>query len=163
MISPTTHPGKHMAAPEHPRHTGKKPSGKKGTGRSTKVIALVVGGAIAVALVATTFVLRPKGPPPLPTADSFITQMESAAHGSASSPNLYGGVLAVERHGTSVTVTVSAIPPSICVSSGMKLVRKGLLTVNGETPVRVSAAKLTELCYQEEGGAMMVWIPKAVE
>lgn len=162
MISPTAHPGKHMAAPEHPRHTGKKPGGKKGA-LSTKIIALVVGGTVAVAVVAATFVLRPKGPPPLPPVDSFIAQMESAAQGSASSPNLYGGVLAAERHGASVTVTVSGIPPSICVSSGIKLVRKGLLTVNGETPVRVSAAKLTELCYQEEGGAMMVWMPKQVE
>ncbi|MBI3444158.1 MAG: hypothetical protein HY055_02030, partial [Magnetospirillum sp.] len=45
-------------------------------------------------------------------------------------------------------------------SSGMKLVKKGLLSVNGVTPTRVSSAIITELCNKESGNATLMWAPK---
>ena len=55
------------------------------------------------------------------------------------------------------------VPPSACVSVGWKLVRKGLLSINGTMPTRVSAAKLADLCNQEDGAAVLTWIPKPTQ
>jgi hypothetical protein len=90
----------------------------------------------------------------------LIAQMEAAVRGTASPTNIFGGALKVEVRGGQTVVTVDAVPAGECVSSGWDLVRKGLLTVNGVTPNRVSAAKLNELCHGEEK-ATLIWVPKS--
>jgi hypothetical protein len=93
-------------------------------------------------------------------ARSLVTHMEAAVHGSIPAANVFGGALRVTVNGGRSVVTVEGIPPSECVSSGWDLVRKGVLTVNGMTPPRVSAAKLNELCHGEPV-ATLIWTPKA--
>ena len=56
-------------------------------------------------------------------------------------------------------MTVEGVRPNECVSAGWDLVSKGVLTVNGVTPARVSAAKLNELCHNEDT-ATLAWVPK---
>lgn len=90
----------------------------------------------------------------------LVVQMEAAAHGNVPATNIFGGGLQAAVQGGHTVVTVDGIPPGECISAGWDLVRKGLLTVNGVTPTRVSAAKLNELCHQEET-ATLNWLPKA--
>jgi hypothetical protein len=89
----------------------------------------------------------------------LVSQMEAAAHGTVPSTNLFGGSLRVVAQSGSSVVTVDGIPAGECVSAGWDLVRKGVLTINGVTPVRVSAAKLNELCHDGDT-ATLVWAPK---
>lgn len=157
MISHTATPGKHIPAPPHaaPPHRHRKADG--GSHKPLVIIALV---AVIVAFSIGAFLLRPKGQLDTATPETFVEQMEAAAAGSAVDRNVFGGALVVERRGGQVAVTATNIPPNICVSVGWKLVRKGMLTINGTTPLRVSAAKLSELCNQEDGAAILTWSPK---
>lgn len=128
---------------------------------------LVLAGAVAMlaAVGMAAFVLRPgsKGTP-APTPDAFAEQLESAARaGGGTIPHVFGGTIRSERNGNTLALVADNVPPAACVSVGWKLVRKGLLSINGTMPLRVSAAKLSDLCYQEESGAVLTWIPKQVE
>jgi len=95
-----------------------------------------------------------------PAPEALLAQMVQAADGGKIDTNVYGGALVVERSGPQLVVTVDGIPPSACVSVGWKLVRRGLLSINGTTPMRVSAARLADLCNQGEGTALIAWIPR---
>lgn len=118
------------------------------------VLLAVIGGGLAITLfVWSDTRSTEKSERPL------VAQMEAAAKGSAPATNIFGGALSVSQQGGHPVVTVAGVPPGECVSAGWDLVRKGLLTVNGATPNRVSAAILNELCHQEDS-ATLVWIPK---
>jgi hypothetical protein len=92
--------------------------------------------------------------------DAFLAQMMQAAEGVPMTENVFGGAIVVERSGSQLTITADRVPPGICVSVGWKLVRKGLLSINGTTPMRVSAARLADLCNQGEGTAVLAWSPR---
>lgn len=95
------------------------------------------------------------------TPEAFAQQMEEAAHdGTASARHVYGGTIRVQRNGSTLALVADNVPPSACVSVGWKLVRKGLLSINGTMPLRVSAARLSELCNDGSGNAVLTWIPK---
>ncbi|HXP97038.1 MAG TPA: hypothetical protein VN809_10030 [Telmatospirillum sp.] len=115
------------------------------------VLLLILAGGLAIGLHergAADQQVRP-----------LIAQMEAAARGNAPPTNIFGGALKVAVQGGRTVVTVEGVPAGECVSSGWDLVRKGLLTVNGVTPNRVSAAILNELCHTEEK-ATLAWAPK---
>jgi len=98
------------------------------------------------------------------TPEAFAEQMEAAARtGGGTVPHVFGGTIRSERNGSVLALVADNVPPSACVSVGWKLVRKGLLSINGTMPLRVSAARLSDLCNQEDGGAVLTWIPKAAE
>ncbi len=131
-----------------------------------KLLALAGIAIVAAALGVGAVMMRPSitasGAPPTPEA--FAEQMESAARaGGGTFPHVFGGTIRTERNGSMLALVADNIPPTACVSVGWKLVRKGLLSINGTMPLRVSAAKLSDLCYQEEGGAVLTWIPKRAE
>ncbi|CUW39999.1 conserved protein of unknown function [Magnetospirillum sp. XM-1] len=143
----------------------RKPAGKSG-GIWTRPLALAGIVVLAAALGAGALLLQPrlKGGGAAATPEAFAEQMEAAARaGGGTIPHVFGGTIRTERNGSMLALVADNVPPSACVSVGWKLVRKGLLSINGTMPLRVSAAKLSDLCYQEEGGAVLTWIPKAVE
>lgn len=89
----------------------------------------------------------------------FVEQIVQAAAGSGASTHLFGGQIDVSSMNGIPVVTVRGVPPRACAASGMRLVKKGLLGVNGETPARISSAIITELCNKGEGAATMMWAP----
>ncbi|WP_245651097.1 hypothetical protein [Paramagnetospirillum marisnigri] len=92
--------------------------------------------------------------------EKFVEQIVKAVEGNAPPNHMFGGELKVISMGGMPVVTAAGVPPRICAASGMRLVRKGLLSVNGVTPTRVSSAIITELCNKEEGDASIMWAPK---
>lgn len=154
MISHSATPGKHLHAHHHHHHSG----------GGHKVMALAALAAVLAIFAAGAFLMQPSAHgPAAATPEAFVEQMERAAQGVVFERNVYGGPIRVERKGGQATVTAEGIPPNICVSVGWKLVRKGLLNINGVTPLRVSAAKLSELCNQDESTATLVWSPKTMD
>lgn len=99
------------------------------------------------------------GPGALPPVD-LVQQFQSAAKGEVIERHIYGGEMTVDRNGGQVTVTARAVPPKACVSAGWELARKGVLTINGVTPIRVSAARLSDLCNDQDD-ATVTWMPRA--
>ncbi|OAN49615.1 hypothetical protein A6A04_19075 [Paramagnetospirillum marisnigri] len=139
-------------------HRHRKSSG----GGGHKVAALIALALVLAAFGLGAFLLRPNTNTPASISpEAFVDQMEKASQGVVFERNLYGGPIRVQSKGGQVTVTADNIPPSICVSVGWKLVRKGLLSINGVTPLRVSAAKLSELCNQDDTYASLAWTPKS--
>jgi hypothetical protein len=142
------------------------PAPHKPGGAWTKTLALAGIVMLVAALGAGALLLQPKFKDggAAATPEAFAEQMEAAARaGGGTIPHVFGGTIRTERNGSMLALVADNVPPSACVSVGWKLVRKGLLSINGTMPLRVSAAKLSDLCNQEDGGAVLTWIPKAVE
>lgn len=158
MISHSATPGKHLAHHHTPPRRAPQASGG-----SHKALVLIALAAVIATFCVGAFLLRPKEQVPLATPEAFVEQIERAAAGASFERNIFGGTMVVARQGNQVIVTAGNVPPNICVSVGWKLVRKGILTINGTTPLRVSAAKLTELCNQEDETATLAWSPKTPE
>jgi len=93
----------------------------------------------------------------------LAAQMEDAAAGNVVPVHAFGGPLRVEREGSAITVVAERVPPQACVSTGWSLIHKGVISVNGVTPQRVTAAKLSDLCHDLDEGATLAWQPKAAE
>ncbi|ARJ65680.1 hypothetical protein WV31_08435 [Magnetospirillum sp. ME-1] len=142
------------------------PAPRKSGGIWTRPLALAAIVAVVAALGAGVLWFQPKfkNGGAAATPEAFAEQMEAAARaGGGTIPHVFGGTIRTERNGSMLALVADNVPPSACVSVGWKLVRKGLLSINGTMPLRVSAAKLSDLCNQEEGGAVLTWIPKATE
>jgi len=146
------------------RQTPHGPPSRRGGHRGDRHhrLLIVVAAALAatVALGVAVLALKPRNTAPSPSPESFAAQMNQAANGEAVTTSVYGGAIRVERKGNQVTVSADNVPSGVCVSVGWKLVRKGILSINGTTPLRVSAAKLAELCNQEDGNAALSWTPR---
>jgi hypothetical protein len=156
-------PVKHVHSTPHHGKPG-KPRKAGGLSRRMIVFGAAALGTVVVVVAAAALVLRPAN---IATAvvspEAFVEQLEQAASGTPFDRTVYGTPMRIERKGNQVVITTDGIPPSVCVSVGWKLVRKGLLSINGVTPIRVSAAKLSELCYQDDNAATLAWAPKAME
>jgi len=115
-------------------------------------LGIAIGGGVIAALV---FLRGGSGEP----GEDFMRRMDAAALG-APMPNIAGGpLIRVDRADGGATVIATGVAPGDCVRAGWQMVRRGVLTINGTTPPRVSAAILTELCYQADG-AEVRWAPR---
>lgn len=129
-------------------------------------LALILGGALVLlTLTVGGYIFWKSTRPPVESTagetDRFIVQMVEAAQGKAVPYHIFGGLLRVTAMNGVPVVIAEGVPPRICSASGMKLVKKGLLSVNGVTPTRISSAIVTELCNKEGGGnAVLMWAPK---
>ncbi|CCG40968.1 hypothetical protein [Magnetospirillum molischianum] len=151
----------------HPAHHTPSSTAKHRPPQKRKrgiLIAASIGGAALIAAIGAWIALSPSSPPGLPSgaADTFFAQMQQAAAGKPIVTSVFQGSLRTERKGGVTLVTAENVPPSLCVSVGWKLVRRGVLTINGVTPMRVSAARLAELCNQGES-ATLLWAPRPPE
>jgi hypothetical protein len=87
----------------------------------------------------------------------FVEQIIQSAQGDAPATHMFGGTLEVSSMNGVPVVIAKEVPRRVCAASGMRLVKKGLLSVNGDTPSRISSAIITELCNRGEGDATMMW------
>lgn len=118
------------------------------------VMLAVVGGAVWWGVSST------EDEPGLSESAQFVEQMIAAAKGSGPATHLFGGTLSLSSMNGASVVIAENVPPRICAASGMRLVKLGLVSVNGVTPSRVSSAVITELCNKESGNATIMWAPK---
>lgn len=129
-------------------------------------LALILGGALLLLTVAVggyIFWNRTREPVENTAGetDRFIAQLVDATQGKPAQYHMFGGLLRITAMNGVPVVIAEEVPPRICSASGMKLVKKGLLSINGVTPTRVSSAIVTELCNKEGGGnALLMWAPK---
>ncbi|MDR3439640.1 hypothetical protein [Telmatospirillum sp.] len=161
--SPThRNPSSVETAAAYERHAHAKPAPVVVKSSPPRTIALVV--ALAAVLAAGLAIgLHSRGEnkgPAEPPLRPLVAQVEAAVHGAAPPGNIFGGGLQVTRENGRVFVTLTGIPAGECVLSGWDLVRKGILTINGTTPNRVSAAILNELCHDDDT-ATLRWTPRA--
>ena len=97
-------------------------------------------------------------------AKTLTDQMIAAAKpGSDDAASTFGGQIKRKTVEGRITVVADKVPNRICAASGWQLVHKGVLTVNGVTPKRVSSAIITDLCYSAKDEATMVWEPKETQ
>lgn len=152
--------------PAHPAHPPHPPKAKPRPPKRKRALWITVAGVVVVGIaVGTWFVLPSDVPRGLPSgaANIFFARMQQAAAGESIEASAFHGAIRTERKGGVTMVTAENVPPQLCVSVGWKLVRRGVLTINGITPMRVSAARLAELCNQGEGTATVLWVPRPPE
>jgi hypothetical protein len=116
---------------------------------------LVSSAVIGVALLATQIPSR--GLPHI-TGAALSHQIETAAKGVMPEGHLDGIVIRTVSSSGVIVVTAEQVPPKLCVSAGWDLVKDGTLSINGVTPMRVSAARLAELCNTNPP-ATLTWAP----
>ena len=154
-----SHPPHHHAAPHAAVSSGAQRNAARALWIGAALVALVGAGLWGMAL-------RPKPPDLSALALRLVEQMAAAAEGgpaaegAAPAQHVFGGALRVEGAAPAPLVVAEGVPPPACVSAGWALVRKGVLTINGVTPNRVSAIRVTELCNQGDGDATIAWMPK---
>jgi hypothetical protein len=128
-----------------------------------KTTRYVVAGAVLV-IAAGAYAWwsgsRTADPATSTEAGKFAQQVMDAVRGGGPANHLFGGSLKLVFMGEHPVVVAEGVPPRICAASGWMLVKSGILTINGVTPTRVSAGRITELCNQEEGDATVMWSPK---
>ncbi|CAA7615970.1 hypothetical protein [Magnetospirillum sp. SS-4] len=144
------------AGPAHP------PSPPPAGGIKVSTTRVVVGIAVA-ALVFGGYAWwsgsRSTGDEPVEVAE-FTRQVMEAAKGGGPASHAFGGSLKMISLGGRPVVVADGVPPRVCVASGWALVKAGVLSINGITPNRISAGKITELCNSETGNASIMWTPK---
>lgn len=121
-----------------------------------RLIAALLAG-IAVGAASLWLLATLNGPPAKAEAspEALLQQIQDAAAGVVQSPHVFGGNLQF-MPGDDLVVA-DAVPQKACVQAGWSLVRGGVLTVNGVTPQRVSAALLADLCSRNPAGARLEW------
>jgi hypothetical protein len=142
------------------RPHGSSARGRPSTGRRV-MEWLIVLGLVAGATV-VLFLTLSQGPDPKKQAEALVAQMRDAIAGRPVGPSLFGSFPMVARGQKEIAVTVTKVPPKVCVSAAWQLYRTGAIAVNGVTPTRVSAAKLVELCNENEVAAI-TWVVKATD
>ncbi|MBF0394059.1 MAG: hypothetical protein HQL38_15380 [Alphaproteobacteria bacterium] len=123
------------------------------------MIAAILGG-VAIGAAALWLLASMNGPAgkPEPSPEALLKQMREAATGSVEAPHIFGGALRFDPN--EGVVVAEQVPQKACVQVGWSLVRGGVLTVNGVTPQRVSAALLADLCSRNPAGATLEWAPR---
>ncbi|MEW5729863.1 MAG: hypothetical protein AB1918_18685 [Pseudomonadota bacterium] len=156
------HPGKPAPhgghAPSHhhparPAHPG--PRARKGHGG-------LIAGLAALALAAAGVAWWLAGDPSdgLTDEERLVKQIHSAAQGSAPPVHAFGGELKAVHGDRGLSVEAKGVPSKACVSAAWRLAREGIVTVNGTTPMRISAGILSELCAEVPEGATIRWQPR---
>jgi len=152
---PAEHPAKHGVHKHHPH----VPVPKKGVAAWTWqwfLVATIVAGGVLLAVELPT-----RGLPHL-TGAELSHQIELAAKGTPLPPRKDGITIHILTGSGVNIVTAEAVPAKLCVSAGWDLAKDGTLSVNGITPMRISAARLAELCNANPP-ATLVWTPEPAE
>lgn len=153
----SAHPNIHSHAHPHPVKPGRR---GKSSRRLSRLIVWEWGIVVALlAGLAGTLLFLTHGPDPRHQADALVAEMKSVLAGHKPGEILFGGHPVVSGGGREIAVTMSRVPPKVCVLAAWDLYRLGGISVNGVTPQRVSAARLVELCNDGET-ATIVWSPK---
>ncbi len=142
----------------HHAISGRGYTATTGRGVLAAVVVMVVLGGLSL-----WYGARHQGGSNFADGNAFAAQVIAAgeAEPEAASDRPPGGVLITRRVVEGRTVVVAeGVAPRICAAAGGILVRKGVLTVNGVTPNRISSAIITELCNSEDGDANIMWTPK---
>lgn len=141
---------------EHGRHA---PSGSAGKVTGNPIIVGAIAVTVLMVLVGAYlgWSRKPDGGYDQNETTMFVEQITRAAQGDPPVTHMFGGPLEVSAMNGVPVVTARGVPRRICAASGMRLVRKGLLSVNGETPTRISSAIITELCNKGDGDATIRW------
>lgn len=151
-------PAHRASAHGHPAHPHRPPARKKSHG---KWIAAVV--ALLVAVCGGWWLSAGSGSDDLTPEERLVQQMRDAATGAAPPVHVFGGELKAVYGDRGMTVMVKGVPSKACVSAAWRLAREGVVSVNGTTPMRISAAILSELCAEEADGTTITWSPREDE
>ncbi|MGE5547722.1 MAG: hypothetical protein ACM33T_12545 [Solirubrobacterales bacterium] len=154
------HPAVHAATHGHPHskaHLAKAKTGGKTGGKSwwwVGAAALVAAGAWAWQTFGPGDALTPE--------EKLVEQMTLAASGTVYPTHAFGGELSIQRGERGLNVIARNLPAKACVTVGWRLAKSGTIIVNGNMPVRLSAARLSEICAEPDAdatGATLTWVP----
>lgn len=145
-------PTHHAPHPPHPVRRRKR--------RSRRALTLWL--SLAALGVAALWMVAGTSEPKLSPEQRLVEQMHLAVSGGAvPATHALGGKLTVIRGERGMSVQAENLESKACVSVGYRLAPDGIVTVNGSTPARLSAAKLSELCAQGENGlSVLSWTPR---
>lgn len=155
VVSSTAHPTPHRPAPRP--GAGKPRPGAPRHRHSALRLVLILAAAALAAWAAWHW--RP-GAGSTDPMEKILDQMQAAAEGTVAPTHAFGGALTVTRANGRVNVTAENLPSRACVQVGWRLAKEGTIIVNGILPMRLSAAKLSELCSEGEKGATLTWVPE---
>lgn len=140
-------------------HGDHPPSGPAGKFTGNPIIMGAIGFAVLMVLIGAYLGWSSRNDSGYDPNESmkFVEQIIKAAQGESPATHMFGGPLEVSTMNGVPVVIARGVPRRICAASGMRLVKKGLLSINGDTPTRISSAIITELCNKEDGDATIMW------
>lgn len=129
---------------------------------AARALTIAGGGTVLVGclLWAWGLTVHPAPAPEMADGQRLAEQIAAAAEAAPMPTHLLGGPLRrTVQEGQPTVVVAEKVPPQACTAAGWTLVRKGTLSINGITPSRLSAARITELCNQSSVASLR-WVPK---
>jgi len=130
---------------------------------AARALTIAGGGTVLVGALLWMWGLtvHPAPAPEMIEAQRLAEQIIAAAQTVPPPTHQFGGPLRrISQDGQATVVVAELVPPHACAVAGWALLRKGTLTINGVTPSRMSAARVTELCNQGPSLASLRWVPK---
>ncbi len=150
--------GRHADRPaHHPAHHAPRRPPKARKGRGGWAAGLV---AALAAAAGAWWMLADGSSDGLSPEERLVKEIQAAAEGSAPPVHTFGGELKAVYGDRGKSVEAKDVPSKACVSAAWRLAREGVVTVNGTTPMRISAAILSELCAESPDGATIRWQPR---
>jgi len=119
--------------------------------KAAAIIAIFLGAAGGLVLF---YYNKSSQPPNDASASELILQMHMAAKGDVATSNIYGGKLAAKDG----NVQVDGIPRSICIQVSWKLIKAGMLSINGLVAQRVTGASISKQCDSQNAN-VLAWTP----
>lgn len=152
------HPGKPAPHGGHaPSHHPPRPARDGGNGHGGLIAGLA---ALALAAAGAAWWLAGDPSDGLTDEERLVKQIQAAAQGAAPPAHAFGGELKAVHGERGLSVEAKGVPSKACVSAAWRLAREGIVTVNGTTPMRISAGILSELCAEVPEGATIRWQPR---
>ncbi len=140
-------------APVHGHGGARSATPKPRRGWGWLALALIVIGGAALLLAMTSRSAHGL------TGQDLARDCRGLLTGTAPPADTGGVSLRVAMANGHASVVAEGVPPRACVGAAWDLVKDGTVAINGLVPLRVSGAKLAELCNQAET-ATMRWTPQ---
>ena len=140
----------------------RRPSSSSHHHAAARALTIAGGGTVLVGCLLWMWGLtvHPAPAPEMADGQRLAEQIAAAAETAPMPTHLLGGPLRrTVQEGQPTVVVAEKVPPHVCAAAGWTLVRKGTLSINGITPSRLSAARITELCNQSSVASLR-WVPK---
>ncbi|KIL98484.1 response regulator receiver protein [Paramagnetospirillum magnetotacticum MS-1] len=125
--------------------------------RRHRIIAVIMASIFLAATGSIAILYDKRSSPPLNevSASELILQMQMAAKGDvAAASNVYGGKLLVKDG----NVQVDGIPRSACIQVSWKLIKTGMLSINGLVAQRVTGTSISKQCDSTNAN-VLAWSP----
>ena len=132
--------------------SGRAPPPRRLGNRTRRVIISVIS-VLLLAITATWVAYSTNRPKPELSDTKYvglIKQIDAATKGEISRENIFGGRIAITEGG----IEVDGVPRNACIQAAWRLVKKGILSINGTISQHITGATIAKQCQSQDNNVI---------